>query len=312
MTGVPSVVFCAPAAARPEPWLTEFRSLMPEAHIEAWTDGGAPADYAIVWTPPEPFYASQPKLKAVFNLGAGVDGLLRSTALPADVTLIRLEDAGMAPLMTEYVLHAVLRHVRGFDRMEVDRRERRWAPRWPTDRSAHPVGIMGAGALGKPVAEALIAHGFPVSLWSRTGKHVDGAHSFAGFDRLDAFLAGTRILVCLLPLTSETEDIIDRDALGKLLPDGYVINVARGRHVVDDDLLGAIREGRLSGATLDVFREEPLPTAHPFWDEPRITITPHCSAMTQRSATLVQIVDKIARLERGETVTGIVDRQRGY
>ena len=311
MTETPSVVFCAPAAARTEPWLTEFRSLMPAARIEAWTDRCAPADYAIVWTPPDRFYASQPKLKAVFNLGAGVDGLLRSAALPADLPLIRLEDAGMAPLMTEYVLHAALRHVRGFDRMEADRRERRWAPRWPTDRAAHPVGVLGAGALGEPVARALIAHGFPVSLWSRTAKPVAGARSFPG-DQLDAFLAATRILVCLLPLTSETEDIIDRDALGKLMADSYVINVARGAHVVDADLLAAIRDGHVAGATLDVFREEPLPDGHPFWDEPRITITPHCSAMTQRSATLVQIVDKIGRLERGEAVTGVVDRQRGY
>ena len=135
---------------------------------------------------------------------------------------------------------------------------------------------------------------------------------FAGPGAFDAFLAATRILVCLLPLTAETEDIVDRDTLGKLLPDAYVINVARGRHVVDDDLLAAIRDGRLAGATLDVFRDEPLPPTHPFWDEPRITITPHCSAMTQRSATLVQIADKIARLERGEPVTGVVDRARGY
>lgn len=312
MTGAPSVVFCAPAAARTAPWLTEFRSLMPDARIEAWTEHGTPADYAIVWTPPDHFYATQPKLKAVFNLGAGVDGLLRSSALPAGLPLIRLEDAGMAPLMIEYVLHAALRHVRGFDRMEADQRERRWAPRWPTDRAEHPVGVMGAGALGKPVAEALIAHGFPVSMWSQTAKQLDGARSFAGSDQLDAFLAATRILVCLLPLTSETEDIVDRDALGKLMPDGYLINVARGRHVVDEDLLDAIRDGRLAGATLDVFREEPLPATHPFWDEPRITITPHCSAMTQRSATLVQIVDKITRLERGEPVSGVVDRERGY
>lgn len=312
MTGGPSVVFCAPAAAKPEPWLAEFSSLMPGARIDAWSDPGTPADYAIVWTPPDRFYATQPKLKAVFNLGAGVDALLRSTALPAHLPLIRLEDAGMAPLMTEYVLHAVLRHVRGFDRMEADRRERRWTPRWPTDRAVHPVGVMGAGALGTPVARALVDHGFPVSLWSRAAKTVEGTRSFAGFGELDAFLAATRILVCLLPLTSETEDIVDGAALGKLMKDAYVINVARGRHVVDADLLEAIRSGHVVGATLDVFREEPLPATHPFWDERRITITPHCSAMTQRSATLVQIADKIARLERGEPVTGIVDRRRGY
>ena len=312
MTGSPSIVFCAPAAARPEPWIGELSSLMPDARIEVWSEDARAADYAIVWTPPDAFYASQPKLKAVFNLGAGVDGLLRSTALPAGLPLIRLEDAGMAPLMVEYVLHAVLRHVRAFDRMETDRRERRWAPRWPSDRALHPIGIMGSGALGRPVAEALVAHGFPVSLWSRSVKEVDGARSYPGLETLPAFLAATRVLVCLLPLTAETEDIIDRQALDRLMPDAYVINVARGRHLVADDLLDAIRDGKVAGATLDVFREEPLPSAHPFWDEPRITITPHCSAMTQRSATLRQIADKIARLERDEPVSGIVDRQRGY
>ena len=310
----PRIVFCAPSA-RPEPWLGGLRGLLPEADVVAWTPGGdAPgtADYAIVWSPPDAFFASESRLKAIFNLGAGVDAVLRSNVLPVDVPLVRLEDAGMAPLMAEYVVHAALRYARELDRMDDDRRAQRWAPRRPTDRSDYPVGILGAGALGEPVARALLAHDFPVSVWSRSGKAIDGVRSFAGADRLDAFAAATRIVVCLLPLTPETENILDRRLFDRLMPEAYVINVARGRHLVDADLLDALDRGRVVAATLDVFREEPLPAAHPFWAESRITITPHVSAMTQRRATLEQIAAKIACLERGEAISGVVDRARGY
>ena len=308
----PRVVFCAPAAANPEPWLRGLARFLPDAALVAW-DAADPvaADYAIVWTPPDAFYATQPKLKAIFNLGAGVDGLMRSTALPTDVPLVRLEDAGMAPLMAEYVVQAALRHARELDRMEADARAQRWAPRRALPRSDFPVGVMGAGALGLPVARALVAHDFPVALWSRRVHDFDGIRCYA-HDGLDAFLGATRILVCLLPLTPETENLIDRSLFDRLMPDAYLINVARGRHVVDADLIDALQDGRLAGATLDVFREEPLPASHPFWSEPRIVITPHCSALTQRDATLSQIADKIGRLERGEPITGVVDRARGY
>lgn len=311
MTGAPRIVFCAPGA-KPDAWLRDLRAALPAASIDAWCDTSGPADYAIVWTPPDAFYAAQPALKAIFNLGAGVDGLLRSPALPGDVPLIRLEDAGMAPLMAEYVVHAALRHAREFDGMDDDRRARRWVPRRPTERADYPVGVMGAGALGVPVAQALAAHGFPVALWSRTPRAVDGIRGFAGADALGSFLGSTRILVCLLPLTPDTEDILDAALFRRLLPNAYLINVARGRHLVDADLLDAIADGRLAGATLDVFREEPLPAAHPFWNEARIAITPHCSALTQRRATIDQIAGKIGQLERGEPVSGVVDRRRGY
>lgn len=307
----PRVVFCAEGAPA-DPWLRGLADVLPDATIDAWSADGPPSDYAVVWSPPDRFYATQPRLKAIFNLGAGVDGLLRSAALPSDIPLVRLEDAGMAPLMAEYVVQAAVRHARGLDRMEDDRRAGRWVPRRSAERSAFPVGVMGAGALGIPVARALGANGFPVALWSRATKAVDGVRCFADFEQLDAFLATTRILVCLLPLTSETEDILDRETLGRLLPDAYLINVGRGHHLVDDDLLALIAAGRIAGATLDVFRSEPLPGDHPFWREPQITITPHCSALTQRSATLRQIADKIASLERGEPISGVVDRARGY
>ena len=311
MTAKPRVVFCA-SGGKVEPWMRGLAEHLPHAELVAWTKHAAPADYAIVWTPPDAFYASQPGLKAIFNLGAGVDGLLRSRALPGHVPLIRLEDAGMAPLMAEYVVHAAVRYARELDRVAEDRRAHRWVQRWTVPRDRFPVGVMGSGALGLPVAKALVAQGFPVALWSREAKTIDGLLCHGGREGLAAFLARTRILVCLLPLTPDTEDIVDRTLLDGLMPDAYLINVARGRHVVDEDLLAAICDGRIAGATLDVFRDEPLPATHPFWDEPRITITPHCSALTQRSATLSQIAEKIGRLERGEVVTGVVDRERGY
>ncbi len=309
------IVFCAPGA-KPEAWLRDLHRLLPHADLFTWSqtsdDSNAIADYAIVWSPPDTFYASQPCLKAIFNLGAGVDGLMRAQALPSNLPVIRLEDAGMAPLMAEYVVQAAVRYAREIDAMEADARAGKWAPRKPTDRADFPVGVMGAGALGRPVAKALAAQGFAVSVWSRSQKTVDGLRCFAGADQLPTFLAATRILVCLLPLTPDTENILDRDTLSRLMPGAFVINVARGRHLVDQDLLALIAEGRIVAATLDVFREEPLPAEHPFWKEPRITITPHCSALTQRKATLEQIVGKIASLERGAPVSGVVDRGRGY
>ena len=315
MSGHPLIVFCAPGA-KPEPWLRDLNHLLPDADIYAWpgssSSGAAHADYAIVWSPPDAFYASEPRLKAIFNLGAGVDGLMGATSLPSKVPVIRVEDAGMSQLMAEYVVQAAVRYARELDLLESDGRAGRWAPRKPTDRGDYPVGVMGAGALGRPVVDALAARGFPVSIWSRSPKTIDGMRCFAGAEQLDAFLAATRILVCVLPLTPDTESILNRRTLGRLMPDAYVINVARGRHLVDEDLLASIAEGRITAATLDVFRTEPLPDDHPFWKEPRITITPHCSALTQRKATLAQIAEKISKLERGEAISGVVVRERGY
>jgi glyoxylate/hydroxypyruvate reductase len=311
MSGSPRIVFCA-EDAKVEPWIEGFSAELPGATVWSWHERpDEPADYAIGWAPPDAFYASQPALKALFNLGAGVDGILRSPVLPPSLAVVRLEDAGMAPLMAEYVLQAAIRFARGLDVMDDARRAKQWTPHRAGHRKDHPVGVMGAGELGVPVARMLAEHGFPVTLWSRRARTVDGIECL-GLDDLDRFLAGTRILVCVLPLTPDTEDIVDAGLLAKLRPNGYLINVARGRHVVDADLLAAIASGHLAGATLDVFREEPLPASHPFWDEPRIAITPHCSALTQRRETITQIGEKLRRMLRGEAISGVVDRARGY
>ena len=163
-----------------------------------------------------------------------------------------------------------------------------------------------------PVVRTLRQLGFPVRGWSRTPKDLPGVACYAGMDQLDAFLAGTRVLVCMLPLTPETSNLLDRARLSRLPEGAYLINVARGALVAEPDLLALIRAGHIAGATLDVFRNEPLPAPHPFWSEPRITITPHISALTLREEAVRQIAAKIKLLEQGETVADVVDLQKGY
>jgi glyoxylate/hydroxypyruvate reductase A len=210
------------------------------------------------------------------------------------------------------VAHAVLRYFRRFDEYEKQARRGIWAPLPQFDKREFTIGVLGMGMLGSRVLETMAHFGFPLRGWSRTHKQVDGVECFSGFDSLGEFLAGTRVLVCMLPLTPETSTLLDRARLSQLPKGAYLINVARGAHVAEPDLLTLIRSGHLAGATLDVFRNEPLPAPHPFWDEPRITMTPHISALTVRHDSVRQIAGKINKLENGEPVADVVDRTRGY
>ncbi len=284
---------------------------LPGASVEIWNRAAPPSDYAVVWRPPQELFDAQPRLKAIFNAGAGVDALL-ALRLPDGVPLVRLEDAGMADQMADYVVHAALRHLREFDAYEAQARERAWKPRPPRRKVDFPVGVLGFGVLGEHVARSLQTMGFPVHAWTRTEKYIIGLRVFAGEAGLADFLRATRILVCLLPLTPETRGIVNRRTLGLLRPEAYVINVARGGHVVESDLVDALKEGRIAGAALDVFAEEPLPSSHPLWNQPGITVTPHISAATLRDEAVEQIARKILAMERGEPPTGVVDPQRGY
>lgn len=292
-------------------WIPGLQVALPDAEVSLWAPGAPPADYAVAWKPPQQLLDEQPTLKALFNTGAGVDALMQ-LQLPPTLPVIRLDDAGMSVQMAEYVCHAVIRHFREFDRYEADTRAGKWSFRKPHSRLDYPVGILGLGVLGDRVARAVAQFDFPVNGWSRTPKTLPGVQCFAGDTELDAFLAASRIVVCLLPLTPETCDILDAQRLACVRPGGYVINVARGAHVVDADLLAALDSGHLAGAMLDVFRTEPLPKDHPFWHHEKITVTPHTSARTLRSESIAQIAGKIAALQRGEPVAGMVDPSRGY
>ncbi len=296
---------------KPEPWLAGLRAALPQASVENWAPGSSQADYAVVWAPPQRFVDEQHSLKALFNIGAGVDALM-ALQIPPSIQVVRLNDAGMSVQMAEYVCYAVTRHFREFDGYEADVKQGKWSYRKPRSRADCPVGIMGLGVLGQRVARAVAQFEFPVLGWSRTPKQIDGVRCFSGTEGFAPFLAATQVLVCLLPLTPDTRDILNTATLSKLRVGAYVVNVARGAHLVDDDLIAQIDSGHLSGATLDVFRTEPLPAAHAFWKHPKITLTPHTSARTLREESIAQIAGKILTLERGEPVAGVVEPGRGY
>ena len=299
---------------RPEPWVDGLCAALPDADVRVWESGAPQADHAVVWAPPQAFIDEQPALRGLFNIGAGVDALLK-LKLPPRTQVVRLDDAGMSVQMAEYVCHALIRHFREFDFYEAEAREGRWAFRKPRERADFTVGVMGLGVLGERVARAVAQFEFPVNGWSRSPKSIEGLRCFAGEAEFDAFLDASRVLVNLLPLTDATRGILNRRNLSRLNrgePGGYLINVARGAHLVEADLIPLLDSGQLAGATLDVFEVEPLPKDHPFWRHPKITVTPHGSARTMREASIAQIAGKIRAIERGEPVAGVVDPKRGY
>lgn len=304
------VVYCEPDSAT---WIAALECALPEARIDPWNATlGADADYAVVWRPAADVLPSLARVKAIFNLGAGIDAIPDLQSIPRGVALLRLDDAGMAEQMAEYVVHAALRCYREFEAYAGQQKERLWRPRARLPKHAFVVGVLGAGVLGMAVAKSVSSLGFPVRIWSRTPKQLAGIESFAGAEALPRFLGATRFLVCLLPLTDATRDFLDHARLSLLPTGAYLVNVARGALVVDDDLLALLDSGHLAGATLDVFRDEPLPAQHPFWHHPRVVVTPHVSAVTLVKDSVEQIAAKIRRLEAGLPVTGAVDREHGY
>lgn len=298
-------------------WIAELEKQLPGARVREWKPGDdRPADYALVWHPPVEMLQGR-DLKAVFALGAGVDSILSKLReypqmLPLSIPLFRLEDTGMGLQMQEYAVSQVLHWFRRFDDYHALKQQARWQPLDEYRREDFTIGIMGAGVLGAKVAQGLQAWGFPLRSWSRSRKAWPQVQSFAGADELNEFLRETRVLINLLPNTAETVGIINQQLLAQL-PDGsYVLNLARGVHVVEDDLLAALESGKLKGAMLDVFSREPLPAASPLWAHPRVAMTPHIAAVTRPQEAITYIAGTISQLERGETVSGQVDRQRGY
>jgi glyoxylate/hydroxypyruvate reductase A len=296
-----------------EAWRAELQARIPGLDVRIWPQVGDPADIdiALVWRPPLGELARYPNLKAILSLAAGIDGLIADPKLP-DVPIARMVDPSLTRTMTEYVLLAVLRHHREFDRFERAQRAREWAYAFPPQAADRRVGIMGLGELGRAAARALAAHGLQVLGWSRSPKAVDGVVSYAGRSELHAFLHRTEILVCLLPLTAETVGILDAATFAELPHGACVINVARGQHLVEADLVEALDSGHLGGATLDVFREEPLPPGNPLWAHPKVLVTPHVASYSVPATAADGVAANIRRIRAGEPLLHQVDRARGY
>ncbi|WP_332688969.1 2-hydroxyacid dehydrogenase [Devosia sp.] len=277
-----------------------------------------PADirYVFVWKPKPDAFEGLTGLKAMLSLGAGVDALLKHPSLP-DVPIVRFVDADLSQRMSDYVVAHVTMHHRLYTRFRADQKARRWTQLYPPAASETSVGIMGMGVLGQDAVKRLLPLGFTLRSWSRTPKEIEGVAGFAGDEQFDAFLAGTDILVNLLPLTPETTGILNYDTFSKLQRDRLdggpvIVNAARGGHQREADIARALADGTLGAASLDVFETEPLPTSSPLWEIENCYITPHIAAISNE-ATGVSYFSKVIRdHEAGRPLINVVDRGRGY
>ncbi len=304
------------ATSKPEAtrhWLSVMQAALPEFEIVGWEPGepATGARYAIVWAPPKDFFDQEKNLEALFNLGAGVDALLALPNLP-DIPLFRLQDAGMAAQMTEYVVYHLASLSRGFTTYAQQQRQAHWEQLSPPNYGNWPVGVMGLGKLGSHVAQELAKLGYPVAGWARSHRQAEGVEIFHGAAQFKKFLSRSRVLINLLPLTDDTRGIINHELLASLMPDSVIINIARGGHVVDDDLLKALNSGRIQLAVLDVFNQEPLLAEHPYWSHPKVRVTPHVAAVTLDDQAAVQISRGIRSLAQGQMPGGLVRRDIGY
>jgi glyoxylate/hydroxypyruvate reductase len=299
-------------------WHAALRAHVGGRELRVWPDAGTPGDvaYACVWLPPRGMLARFPRLRAVINLGAGVDHLLADPTLPK-VPLARVAHPDLTMRVTGYVVLHVLMHHRRQRLYDAQQRQRLWRVHHQPAASEVSVGVMGLGAIGREAALALARLDFRVAGFSRTAKSVPGVETFHGAAALDAFLRRTEILVCLLPATRDTDGLLDRSLLRKLKRDGaaggaFLINAARGRLQVDADIVAALDDGTLAGATLDVFPEEPLPPQSPLWGHPQVTITPHNAGDISPHVFAPHVIAQIERFERGLPLEHLIDRARGY
>lgn len=298
----------------PGPWRDAILAALPDVDFRVSPDLGDPAeiDCTLVWKPPKGWHRQFPNLRAILSLGAGVDALLEDTDLPTGIPITRMVDAGMGRQMAEYAAYGVMHFHRRMDEYARLQREGLWRPLAPVSAREFPVGILGLGVLGSQAAELLVSMGYPVRAWSRSRKQATGVESYCGPGELDGFLGGVRVLVNFLPLTPETRGFINHELLRRLPRGAYLINLARGGHVVEDDVLASLDDGTLNGALLDVFGVEPLAREHPFWRHPKVLITPHVAAVTQADDAAAQVIANLKRLRSGEPLRGVVDRARGY
>jgi glyoxylate/hydroxypyruvate reductase A len=292
----------------------ELKRMEPNLDIRIWPqiENAEEIELALVWNHPPGELMKFNNLKCIASLGAGVDHILRDPQLPEGVPITRIVQSSMPQFMSEYILLAVLNYCRQLDIYKKDQIEKRWQARVPLMARDIRIGIMGLGQLGADAAVKLVQMGFEVAGWSRTPKDINGVVSYAGDEDLDDFLSRSNILICTLPLTPDTEGILSRNTFEKLPAEAYVINVARGKHLIEEDLLDALESGHLSGACLDVFNVEPLPEDHPFWTSSKIIITPHISSITDPKAVMPQIMENYHRIKSGKQLMHVVDISRGY
>lgn len=300
--------------ARAQWWKEHLQGLLPELDVRLWDEPYDVADVrqAVVWKPPAGGLKRFPNLEVIVSMGAGIDHVLVDPELPRHLPLIRTTGFDLTQRMREYVCLHVLRLHRRLPEIEAAQGRREWLQLVNPPAYERKVGVMGLGNLGADCARSLSMLGFDVAGWARRDHDIEGVECFAGNDRFDEFLARTEILVCLLPLTEATRGILDASLFARLPKGACIINVARGEHLVERDLLDALASGQIRAAALDVFHDEPLPHDHPFWDHPDVLVTPHVASLIDPVSGGKAIADNIRRFMRGEPVPDLVDIERGY
>lgn len=295
-------------------WINALQTQQPDLEVEIWPHITAPeqVELALCWNQPPGSLNHFPNLKMISSIGAGVDHLLNDPHVPTDVPLVRLVDPHLQQSMAEYVQLGALEHFRRCQDYRIQQTTKSWQPLQIPHISEVNIGIMGCGKIGRFVGEKLANIGFRVHGWSRTQQQQDQIVTYSGETEMATFLGCSNILVCLLPLTEATENILNAQLFDQLPQGAYLINVGRGAHLVEADLLTALDSGHLSGALLDVFRQEPLPSEHPFWRHDKIRVTPHISSPTNPASAAEEIITNYHRLRQGKEPFNTVSRQLGY
>ena len=295
-------------------WTRDLQSRVPGLEVRTWPETGSAEeiDIAVIDHLPAGQLERFPNLRAVLALSAGVDDVTEDSRVPAGISIARIVDPEQAREMSDWVTYAVLHFHRRIDEYTELRRQGRWQSLGLVRPAQTPIGVMGLGNMGNLTARNLAALGFPVSGWSRSAKEIEGVRCFHGPDGFQPFLAASKVLVCLLPLTNATRGIINRENLAALPEGGYVISLSRGGHVVDEDLLAALDSGHITGAFLDVFNTEPLPTGHPYWTHPKVIWTPHIAGFASPAIALDQIAENIRRIRDGRPILNTINPDLGY
>lgn len=297
-----------------ELWKTAIKTADPNIKVYSYLEPHDKnlVEVALVWKHPKGSLAAYSNLKYIASTGAGVDFIFEDETTPKDLPITRVVDTMLASDMSEYVIAAIFSFLKHLNSYKVDQFHKVWKPRPYYRISDFNIGIMGLGALGTVLAKDLLRFGFKPQGWSNSKKVIQGVTTYQGESEFGSFLSTSQVLVCLLPLTNETTGILNAGIFEQLPIGAYLINAARGGHLVDQDLLDYIDNGHIAGATLDVFHQEPLPPTHPFWENEKINITPHYASVSDTDSVVPQILENYGRMQRGESLLNLVSELKGY
>lgn len=297
-----------------KPWIDALRKEAPDIEVMAYdeVEDKDKVLFALAWNHPRGIFKDYPNLKCVSSMGAGVDHIMTDPDIPEQVKVARIVDPLLSQDLAEFALTLTMNHLRGITNYKLLQQDSTWKKSMYLRISEVNVGIMGTGVIGNHVAEFLRSCGFSVAGWGKNPGNPGSYRRYHGDEQLDDFLQKTHILICLLPLTPDTQGILNKENLEKLPHGAFVINLGRGGHVVDNDLIETLDSGHLSGASLDVFEQEPLPSNHPFWKHPQIQVTPHIASLTTPESVAPQIIENYRRAVSGKPLLNLANKEKGY